>query len=239
MKFKDLFEKVVDNNSLLNDLYDIVVDIMPQTFKPHEVIHKNKYNIITSNKYKKIYNKYKNTKYENVLNIFKNIIITFDNSDILSTTGSYIYKDKSTQEQIIIYIGSLNKKIDYVSKNSLLYNKLIDGDSFKSIIIHELRHFVQFNMFDKKYLHNQRNYKDKFNNKFTYDNMNLEIDARFYDILNNHNPNKKDIRNFSKDVINDLQHYKKLTNKQLTHYLKKVIQYYIDINNSEEFKNKK
>lgn len=242
MKYKDLFEKTFDNTIILKDLSDIVYDLMPDIILPYTTIIKNKYHISRNFKFKEIYNKYRNTQYEKILNQFKNLTIIYDNSKNNNTRGTYSGTYNRPQvlqkEEITIFIGSINKKIDYIKKDVLL-NKNTDIFNLKSVIIHELRHFLQYHLFDKNYMKNQYSNIDKYNNHFNYDNNNIEIDASFYHILSLHEPHKYDIKEFAKKILHDLSNYKNLNHKQKTNYLKKAIQYYIDISNTDEFKNKK
>jgi hypothetical protein len=98
--------------------------------------------------------------------------------------------------------------------------------SVYAVMFHEIRHVMQ-----------HKDYPDFFTSKKDrdkdYKKRDIEIDAMWYNIIAVYNPSKFRPKAFAHRVIEDLLHYRELTDKQKDHYYKKTLKYY---SNPEYFK---
>lgn len=231
MKIKELTEATYDNINILKIMADYIV----KHSKPvpyGRVWYLNISDISQSNEFNEVANDILsiNKDMQPVIDKFQNLKLIYNNDPEYSDV--YYGKTKVAgyynmyRNIIAIYF---NKNMRNQSEAEMAYY----GDNYRTLV-HELRHMVQFTMF------NDFSFKDQAQ-ETGWSEKKIEWDATFHDILDHMGANKEDV--FSLEEISGLADevvvnmnnimlgtppHINLPDKVAKHYYKKALKFYLD-----------
>ena len=173
----------------------------------------------------KLEQKYAATKYAAAIAGFRKVAFFFDNRSEamgLSWIGFY----QSRPHRIVgIRISALLNSSEDVSLEAVLAYRNLDVviQSFRSILIHELRHVFQSFIFP--------DYYDKIaDSDVDYRKDKTEIDASWMHHLEDNDPREfQSGGHYVNEIMSSLGLYKSLTPRERTHYFRKTARYYQNV----------
>lgn len=225
MKIHTITEATNVNMSLLKDVTKMVLDKLPSVFH----IETTKKIYLSASDISQLVKKYpqKETtiyKFEDLEFVF---IHTRDNLNV-ATYGHYI----SQINEIAINITAIVKTTDDVSIDDLK-TKQESGYSVVPVLVHEIRHAMQYSEYDDYFT-------DPTARSKPYKKRDIEIDAGWHDHLELFDPKDyKTAKDYAMTVMTSFMDHRDLTDKQLRHYYIKTIKYYSNPEMDKPFKNVK
>lgn len=218
----NLSESTTENMQVLKDCVNTIILAMPNIIpaESNKVVYISK-----SPAYKDLRAKYKNTKYEySVSELAELVVALFNTADIVNKDSMGGFTTAPGFPALILAISTFMRSADTVKKSDLLSRRLSDihaVKTFKAIILHELRHFFQKNQYNHEYF-TTKNKENDYNAQAT------EIDAAWLHHLEDYDPyNYVSASRYANAVMNSFYNYKELSDRQLKHYRRKTINYYL------------
>ena len=224
MEIRDLFEtgeliveKTLTNMNALNDCADLIIENMPYNF-PSGM--SETYEVGNFNGANKLIKKYENTKFEKNIKDFVSKYAVRYISEKSNMGGAHVVG--LGQYGLILNIaGFMAKDADFTKPQILGAAHTKAGiKTFKSVILHELRHLFQYVEYPK-YATSERN--------ISYSKDPIEVDAAWHHHLQDYPPySYSNAQSYVKDVMASFTDYKELTDKQIRHYTAKTAAYWND-----------
>jgi hypothetical protein len=171
---------------------------------------------------------YGGTKYAPAIAGFRKVSFVFDNrSEVMGLSWIGFYQ--SLPHRIVgVRISALMDSFQGLSLEAVLAYRNPDVviQSFRSILLHELRHMFQSFLFPSYY-------EKIANSDVDYRKDKTEIDASWMHHLEDYDPRDFDTgEQYVNEIINSLAYYKSLTAKEKQHYFRKTARYYLSVNAS-------
>lgn len=170
----------------------------------------------------KLEQKYGATKYAPAIAGLRQISFVFDNrTEAMGLSWIGFYQSRPHRIVGVRISALLNSSEDVLLDTVLAYRNLdVVIQSFRSILIHELRHVFQSFIFPKYY--------DKIaDSNVDYRKDKTEIDASWMHHLEDNDPRAfQSVSQYVNEIMDSLAFYKSLTAKELKHYLRKTARYY-------------
>jgi hypothetical protein len=210
---KILIERTVDNINLLRDCVDLVITNLPRKFSKNKRYVKHG----LTRGHAELVKKYAQSRYFGIIKkIFPDLTIATRNetaSANSTTLGSY------TPGLIILNVSGFMRSAEAVTLDEVLAHRN-KQESFKAVILHELRHLFQSYLYMEYYRSTiGRNYREDP----------TEIDAAWMHHLEDRPVDQfPDAVSYAKAVMSSFTEYKDLTPQWQTHYFRKTVRYYID-----------
>lgn len=213
-------EKTTENMSVLRECLDVIIKALPRTFPT------NQRTFIRGSEldgFYRLVKKYEGTAFETSFrSIVTRTIFDFDNTERFAGTGQAGAFVMFPGESILsVRISSLMGSSDEHSREDVLAKRLPDQaiQSFRAILLHELRHLFQSNLYSKFYNSSSGDYKT----------MPIELDAAWSHHLEDHSPTGyPSVSAYVDAVMKSFASYKNLTPEQERHYRRKTARYYFD-----------
>jgi hypothetical protein len=221
-----LNEKTIENMQVLRDCVDLIIDNLPWRFDAdgnYNIFGESLRGLFALTK------KYAGTRYANIIKSFTRHEFRFSNETYYkknSAIGSYMSQPRLT---LTIYVSAFMRSSSEVSLTDILQHKVSGAgiQTFRGILLHELRHLFQSQLYPKFY--------DKDGRKEDYNSMQIEIDAAWSHHLEDFSVAEYDnVRNYVLAVMSSFSRYKSLTPEQKQHYIKKTATYWTEMTTGEK-----
>jgi hypothetical protein len=217
------YRRTGDNMQCLKDCLELIIANLPHRFEAN-----SRFEIVGSDLrgLQKLEQTYQTTKYAAAIAGLRKVSFVFDNrSEVIGFSWIGFYQ--SSPHRIVgVRISALMNSFEDVSLETVLAYRNLDVviQSFRSILLHELRHvfqsFLYPNYYDKILTSNVDYRKDK-----------TEIDASWMHHLEDYDPRNFDnAEHYVKEIMDSLSGYKSLTAKEKQHYFRKTARYYLSVN---------
>ena len=225
MEIRDLFEtgeliveKTLTNMNALSDCADLIIENMPYNF-PSDM--DDEYWVSHFRGATNLIKKYENTKFERNINNFVSKYKVRYISEKNDFGGAHVI-GRSIHILIFNIAGFMQDNADFTRYQILnaAHTDEAGIKTFKSVIIHELRHLFQHVEYPK-YAETERN--------ISYSKDPTEVDAAWHHHLQDHPPyNYSNAQSYVKDIMARFTKYKDLSDKQIRHYAAKTAAYWHD-----------
>lgn len=226
MKVNQITEATNVNMSFLKDVTKMVLSKLPTIFR----IDTNKTVYLNATDMNALLKKYpqKETtifKFEDLEFVFLHGKEYINNN----TFGHYI----SQTNEIAINITAITKTTEDINVDELAASKKNSGYSMVGVLVHEIRHAMQYSEYDDYFSNPTARSKE-------YKNRDIEIDAGWHDHLELYNPKDfKTAKDYAMTVMASFIDHRTLNDKQLRHYYVKTLKYYSNPEMDKPFKNVK
>lgn len=221
MKISELTEATNVNVNIINNIIDQIFNMLPNeigpftTSRPLEINGKN----LNLEALKERFPKFK--EFFNHLSETKFHFINSPQYENVRTLGLY-----DADNNIVVI--NLSRTMEYFSTHKHEHvTKKSSPTSTYAVLFHEIRHIMQ-----------HKDYPDYFSSdidrKREYTKRDIEIDSTWHNIIAIHDPKKFKPKAYVHRVMDDLNHYRDLTQDQKNHYYKKTLKYYSNPNYFEE-----
>jgi hypothetical protein len=169
---------------------------------------------------------YEQTKYAAAIAGLREVTFVFDNrSEVMDLSWIGFYQ--SLPQRIVgVRISALMGSFDDASLEAVLAyrNPNVVIQSFRSILLHELRHVFQSFLYPGYY-------QKTLVSNVDYRSDKTEIDASWMHHLEDYDPRDFDsAERYVHEIIGSLADYKNLTAKEKRHYFRKTARYYLSAN---------
>lgn len=226
MRLSQLLESVNDDIAVLSKIADLVLSWLPSEIPADDSIRferlPNSHTVVKS-----LLETVPESQHGLVLQLLTKTNYVFNNTKKhLNATevGVHITDNATRTTAIVVNVSTFIGGYDSISKEELLSTKLNDQPfkSIKSILIHEMRHGQQY--------HNYGGHPSS--DTYSYSTNPDEIDAAWLHHLSDYSVNDYNTAiDYVRSVMSSFDLYKKLTNKQRKHYLKKTAAYWYEHHN--------
>jgi hypothetical protein len=212
-----LTEETIENMRFLQDCVDLVISNLPSHFPENSEKDIDLLGIPALSR------KYNQTKFEPVIKELENTTLLIYNkpTGVGKTRMGALYSQNGLHS-LLVNISAFLKECRNVSKSELLSfrNESLPIKTFRAIILHELRHLVQYTDFTKYYTDKEKNQD--------YRSYPVELDAAWLHNLQDFDPNSfSSPTDFTNAVMKSFSDYKKLRGFEHDHYRRKTATYWL------------
>lgn len=213
-----LTEETIENMRFLQDCVDLVISNLPSHFPENSEKDIDLLGIPA------LARKYNQTKFAPVLKELENTALLIYNkpTGVGKTRMGALYSQNGIHA-LLLNISAFLKECKDVTKSELLAfrNESLPIKTFRAIILHELRHLVQYTDFAHYYTD-----KEKSEDYRSYP---VELDAAWLHNLQDFDPNRfSSPTDFTNAVMKSFSDYKKLRGFQREHYRRKTATYWLN-----------
>lgn len=207
----------------LKNCLELVISNLPRRFEANSRFEIDGGDLLGLEKLEQTY---RGTKYAAAIAGFRRVSFVFDNrSEVMGLSWIGFYQ--SLPHRIVgVRISALMQSFEDVSLEAVLAyrNPEVVIQSFRSILLHELRHVFQSFLYPTYY--------DKIaNSNIDYKKDKTEIDASWMHHLEDYDPRDFDTaEQYVREIMDSLAGYKNLTAKEKQHYFRKTARYYLSVN---------
>jgi hypothetical protein len=216
------FAKIGDRMQCLKDCLELVISNLPRAFKADSRFDIDGSELRGLDRLEQTYGA---TKYAAAIAGFRKVAFVFDNrSEVMGLSWIGFYQ--SMPQRIVgIRISALLNSCEDASLETVLAYRNLDVviQSFRSILLHELRHVFQSFIYPMYY------HKIEVSN-VDYRKDKTEIDAAWMHHLEDYDPHEFQTGGqYVNEIIDSLASYKSLTAKERKHYFRKTARYYQNV----------
>jgi len=216
------FAKIGDQMQCLKDCLDLVISNLPRRFTADSRFDIDGSELRGLDKLEQTYGA---TKYAAAIAGFRKVAFVFDNrSEVMGLSWIGFYQ--SLPHRIVgVRISALLNSSEDASLDAVLAYRNLDVviQSFRSILLHELRHVFQSFIYPKYY------HKIEVSN-VDYRKDKTEIDASWMHHLEDYDPREFQTgAQYVNEIMDSLASYKSLTAKERKHYFRKTARYYQNV----------